>query len=67
MAPITSEVLRLVTRSRGLRWVVNNGRHVSFWHDKWVGDSTIRELVQGPLTPVKNLLKVCDVIEGVSL
>jgi hypothetical protein len=67
VAPITGEVLRLVTRSRGLRWVVNNGRHVSFWHDKWVGDSTIRELVQGPLTPGKNLLKVCDVIEGVSL
>ena len=53
--------------THGLRWVVNNGRNISFWHDKWVGDSTIRELVQGPLIPGEEALKVCDVIKGNSL
>jgi hypothetical protein len=35
---------------KGLRWVVNNGHEISFWHDLWVGDSSLRSLVHGPLS-----------------
>uniref|UniRef100_A0A2N9GNJ6 Reverse transcriptase domain-containing protein n=1 Tax=Fagus sylvatica TaxID=28930 RepID=A0A2N9GNJ6_FAGSY len=27
----------------GLRWVVNNGQHVSFWHDTWVGNQPLEK------------------------
>jgi ribonuclease HI len=34
------------TFRKGLRWVVNNGHCVSFWHDLWVGDRPLQsELV----------------------
>jgi hypothetical protein len=36
---------------KGLRWVVNNGQEISFWHDLWVGDRPLRSLVYGPLSP----------------
>jgi hypothetical protein len=52
---------------KGLRWVVNNGRFVSFWHDLWVGDRPLRCLVHGPLSPLEDSLWVCDVIESVSM
>jgi ribonuclease HI len=55
------------TFRKGLRWVVNNGHGVSFWHDLWVGDRPLRCLVQGPLSPIEDSLRVCDVIEGVSM
>ena len=35
---------------KGLRWVVNNGHEISFWHDLWVGDSPLHSLVHGPLS-----------------
>uniref|UniRef100_A0A2N9GVG0 RNase H type-1 domain-containing protein n=1 Tax=Fagus sylvatica TaxID=28930 RepID=A0A2N9GVG0_FAGSY len=50
---------------KGLRWVVNNGHTVSFWHDLWVGDSPLRTLVHGPLSIWEDTLRVCDVVEGV--
>jgi hypothetical protein len=53
--------------SKGLRWVVNNGHHVSFWHDIWVGNYTLREQIQGPLPLHKDSFLICDVIEGLSL
>uniref|UniRef100_A0A2N9GZ20 DUF4283 domain-containing protein n=1 Tax=Fagus sylvatica TaxID=28930 RepID=A0A2N9GZ20_FAGSY len=35
---------------KGLRWVVNVMVKVfPFWHDKWVGDKPIRDVIQGPL------------------
>jgi hypothetical protein len=52
---------------KGLRWVVNNGHEVSFWHDLWVGDSPLRNLVHGPLSIWEDSLHVCDVVEGVSM
>uniref|UniRef100_A0A2N9HJ77 Reverse transcriptase domain-containing protein n=1 Tax=Fagus sylvatica TaxID=28930 RepID=A0A2N9HJ77_FAGSY len=52
---------------KGLRWVVNNGHDISFWHDLWVSDSSIRSLVHGPLSPWEDSLRVCDVVEGVSM
>jgi hypothetical protein len=55
------------TFRKGLRWVVNNGHSVSFWHDLWVGDKPLRYLVQAPLSPVEDSFWVCDVIEGVSM
>jgi ribonuclease HI len=55
------------TFRKGLRWVVNNGHSVSFWHDLWVGDRPLRYLVQGPLSLVEDSFRVCDVIEGVSM
>uniref|UniRef100_A0A2N9J7P9 CCHC-type domain-containing protein n=1 Tax=Fagus sylvatica TaxID=28930 RepID=A0A2N9J7P9_FAGSY len=51
----------------GLRWVVNNGQEISFWHDLWVGDSPLRSLVHGPLSVWEDSLRVCDVVEGVSM
>ena len=51
---------------KGLCWVVNNGRCVFFWHDLWVGDRPLRWLVHGPLSPLDDSYRVCDVIEGVS-
>ena len=53
--------------SKGLRWVVNNGHHVSFWHDIWVGNYTLMEQIQGPLPLHKDSFPICDVIEGLSL
>jgi hypothetical protein len=55
------------TFRKGLRWVVNNGHCVSFWHDLWVGDRPLRYLVQGPLSPVEDSFRACDVIDGVSM
>jgi hypothetical protein len=52
---------------KGLRWVVNNGQEISFWHDLWVGDSPFRSLVHGPLSVWEDSLRVCDVVEGVSM
>uniref|UniRef100_A0A2N9F207 RNase H type-1 domain-containing protein n=1 Tax=Fagus sylvatica TaxID=28930 RepID=A0A2N9F207_FAGSY len=52
---------------KGLRWVVNNGHAVSFWHDLWVGDSPLHTLVHGPLSIWEDTLRVCDVVEGVSM
>jgi hypothetical protein len=52
---------------KGLRWVVNNGHIVSFWHDLWVGDSPLRTLVHDPLSIWEDTLHVCDVVEGVSM
>jgi ribonuclease HI len=49
---------------KGIRWVVNNGHLVSFWHDRWVGTCPIRELIHGPLTVIESSLRVCDVLEG---
>uniref|UniRef100_A0A2N9J763 CCHC-type domain-containing protein n=1 Tax=Fagus sylvatica TaxID=28930 RepID=A0A2N9J763_FAGSY len=52
---------------RGIWWVVNNGPDVSFWHDLWVGDRTLRSLVHGPLSPLEDSFRVCDVMESVSM
>uniref|UniRef100_A0A2N9HXU9 CCHC-type domain-containing protein n=1 Tax=Fagus sylvatica TaxID=28930 RepID=A0A2N9HXU9_FAGSY len=52
---------------KGLRWVVNNGQEISFWHDLWVGDRPLRSLVHGPLSLWEDSLRVCDVVEGVSM
>jgi ribonuclease HI len=52
---------------KGLRWVVNNGQEISFWHDLWVGDSPLCSLVHGPLSVWEDSLRVCDVVEGVSM
>ena len=49
---------------QGIRWVVNNGQQVSFWHDKWVGNTLLRDVIQGPLPPGENSFRVSDVIEG---
>ena len=46
----------------GLRWVINNGQRVSFWHDRCIEDSPLRTYVQGPLSLSKSSLRVCDVI-----
>uniref|UniRef100_A0A2N9HGS1 RNase H type-1 domain-containing protein n=1 Tax=Fagus sylvatica TaxID=28930 RepID=A0A2N9HGS1_FAGSY len=46
----------------GLRWVINNGQRVSFWHDRWIGDAPLRSLVHGPLSLSESLLRVCDVV-----
>ena len=55
------------TFRKGLRWVVDNGHCVSFWHDLWVGDRPFCGLVQGPLSPIEDSFRVCDVIEVVSM
>uniref|UniRef100_A0A2N9IH06 RNase H type-1 domain-containing protein n=1 Tax=Fagus sylvatica TaxID=28930 RepID=A0A2N9IH06_FAGSY len=52
---------------KGLRWVVNNSYGISFWHDLWVGDSPLCSLVHGPLSFWEDSLRVCDVVEGVSM
>jgi hypothetical protein len=50
---------------KGIRWVVNNGQCVSFWHDKWLGEKLIRDVIQGPLLSHEDSFRVCDVVEGV--
>jgi hypothetical protein len=50
----------------GLRWVVNNGQHVSFWKDKWVGNQPLRDLIRGPLSFEESSFRICDFIEGAS-
>ena len=52
---------------RGIRWVVNNGHDVSFWHDLWVGDKPLWSLVYGPLPPLEDSFRVSDVLESVSM
>jgi hypothetical protein len=52
---------------KGLRWVVNNGQEISFWHDLWVGDRSLRSLVHGPLSHWEDSLRICDVVKGVSM
>ena len=42
--------------------MVNNGQRVSFWHDRWIGDSPFRTFVQGPLSFSECSLRVCDVV-----
>ena len=50
----------------GLRWVVNNGQHVSFWNNKWVGNQPLRDVIQGPLALEESSFRICDLIEGAS-
>jgi exonuclease III len=50
---------------KGLRWVVRNGQGVSFWHDKWVGETPIRDVIHRPLLSHEDSFRVCDVVEGV--
>jgi ribonuclease HI len=50
----------------GLRWIVSNGQHVSFWNDKWVGDHILREVIHGPLSLEESSFRICDLIEGTS-
>jgi ribonuclease HI len=50
---------------KGIRWVVRNGHSVSFWHDNWVGNKPLREVIQGPIPPLEECFCVVDVIEGV--
>ena len=45
--------------------MVNNGQCVSFWHDKWLGEKPIRDVIQGPLLSHEDSFRVCDVVEGV--
>uniref|UniRef100_A0A2N9ERH6 CCHC-type domain-containing protein n=1 Tax=Fagus sylvatica TaxID=28930 RepID=A0A2N9ERH6_FAGSY len=52
---------------KGLRWVVNNGQEISFWHDLWVCDRSLRSLVHGPLSHWEDSLRICDVVKGVSM
>jgi hypothetical protein len=52
---------------RGIRWVVNNGHDISFWHDLWVGDKPLRSFVYGPLSPLEDSFRVSDVLESVSM
>ena len=37
--------------SKGIRWVIGNGHSVSFWHDTWVGNRPLREVIHCPIPP----------------
>jgi hypothetical protein len=51
--------------SKGIRWVIGNGHSTSFWHDTWVGNGPLREVIHGPIPPFEESFCVVDVIEGV--
>ena len=35
---------------KGARQLLGNNSMLSFWHDKWLKDGTLRGLIQGPLS-----------------
>lgn len=45
----------------GFAWRIGNGRQVSFWYDRWVGDTSLRYLVSNIDEHDQNL-KVADVL-----
>ncbi len=44
-----------------------NGQLVYFWHNKWIRDKPLREIVQGPLLTLDESFRVCDIFEGLGL
>uniref|UniRef100_A0A2N9FPJ3 CCHC-type domain-containing protein n=1 Tax=Fagus sylvatica TaxID=28930 RepID=A0A2N9FPJ3_FAGSY len=53
--------------SKGIRWVIGNGHSTSFWHDTWVGNEPLREVIHGPIPHLEESFCVVDVIEGVGV
>uniref|UniRef100_A0A2N9GG55 RNase H type-1 domain-containing protein n=1 Tax=Fagus sylvatica TaxID=28930 RepID=A0A2N9GG55_FAGSY len=51
----------------GIRWVIGNGHSTSFWHDTWVGNEPLREVIHGPIPHLEESFCVVDVIEGVGV
>lgn len=49
---VNSKALREGSRvcTIGSRWVIGGGRDVKVWTDRWLGQSPLRRIVQGPLT-----------------
>ncbi|XP_019150780.1 PREDICTED: uncharacterized protein LOC109147628 [Ipomoea nil] len=47
---------------KGLRWRIGTGASISFWHDRWVGDSPLAETIPLPATGNCSNLKVRDVM-----
>lgn len=35
--------------NKGIKWIAGKDSSLSFWHDKWLSDGTIRSLIEGTL------------------
>ena len=46
----------------GSKWIIGNNSLLSFWHDRWLNEGTIRSPVEGPLNQGEEEVKVIDVM-----
>ena len=47
--------------NKGIRWIPGRNSSLNLWHDKWMPNGRLRDLIQGPLTVEDESLKVKDV------
>lgn len=47
--------------NKGIRWIPGRNSSLNLWHDKWMPNGRLRDLIQGPLTIEDESLKVKDV------
>lgn len=48
--------------SKGSKWTIGSNSSLSFWHDKWMSDGMVGELVEGPLNRREDSLTIKDVM-----
>lgn len=49
---------------KGSKWLIGNNSMLSFWHDKWINEGTIRILVKGPLNRGEEEIIVTDLMQN---
>ena len=45
---------------KGRGFLIGNGHSINFWHDNWLGSSTLREKILGPFNLREDTLNLCD-------
>ena len=49
--------------NKGIRWIPRRNSDLNLWHDKWMPNGRLRDLIQVPLIVEDESLKVKDVFE----
>ena len=47
--------------NKGIHWILGRNSSLNLWHDNWMPNGRLRDLIQGPLTVEDESLKVNDV------
>ena len=47
---------------KGVRWTIGRDSNLSLWNDNWTKMGSLRQAIQGPLTPEAMDLRVRDVV-----
>ena len=48
----------------GFKWLIGNDSLLSFWHDRWLSEGTIRSLVEGPLQRGEDKVTVTNLMHN---